>query len=396
MCIHGNHTRHTAPQSVAGVHVYRRICLATVLLACCVVFTTSGVVDMDDVGTGMVALKLHVGKRVTRVLVDINGDNVDALADQFCTLEFVHEAHCLELVRRAAQRAIEIHNIETSVDHRLFWESGDTSMAVVKMNDEATVITVATAVTEGLRRLVGSMLANFPATLYVLGLGMPFVGTVQKLTWTRSFLRRANLSGGIIFVDAYDTIFQKPLLVPHEVVLFGADRICSADVCSGPLVHNRFLNSGSYAGPAALILSLLDIAISTNLRSHRDSDQRILSKTCLERAMPVALDIKYECFAPLDGANFSDEFRFLEHEDRILLASRHSGHVPSVIHGNGRVGKQLLLFHVLPHMADYDDMPHLDEIMAKLSSLATASYLNFEPPVHTTTSDAAVSTCKPG
>lgn len=360
------------------------------------VFATGGLVDMDDVGDGMVALKLQVGTRVKRVLVDINGDNVESVADQFCTLELAQETSCPELVRRAAQRAIEIYNIEASVDHRLFWESGDTSIAVIKMSDVATVITVATAVTEGLRRLVGSMLANFPATLYVLGLGMPFVGTVQKLTWTRSFLRRANLSGGVVFVDAYDTIFQKPLLVPREVVVFGADRICPADVCAGPLVPNRFLNSGSYAGPATLILALLELAVSTNLRSHRDSDQRILSKTCLERAMPVALDVNYKFFAPLDGANFSDEFRLLEDNDRILLASRHSGHVPSVIHGNGRVGKQLLLLNVLPHMAGYYyDVPHLDEIMAKLASLATASYLNFEPPLHPATRDTVVSKYKP-
>ena len=77
----------------------------------------------------------------------------------------------------------------------------------------------------------------------MLGLGLGFVGTVQKIVWTRSWLTRLPSTSLVLFVDAYDTVFQRPLgptdVPPPGTIVFGADRVCSPDVCAGPLARTR-------------------------------------------------------------------------------------------------------------------------------------------------------------
>ena len=126
------------------------------------------------------------------------------------------------------------------------FELSNRSMAIVDFAGDddgrrrVEVATVATA-PEGLGRLVASLAAHDHALaprLWVLGLGLGFVGTVQKIVWTRSWLARLPSSSLVLFVDAYDTVFQR-LLGPNDVpppgtIVFGADRVCSPDVCAGP------------------------------------------------------------------------------------------------------------------------------------------------------------------
>ena len=153
------------------------------------------------------------------------------------------------------------------------FELSDRSMAIVDFGGDddgrrrVEVATVATA-PEGLGRLVASLAAHDHALaprLWVLGLGLGFVGTVQKIVWTRSWLTRLPPTSLVLFVDAYDTVFQRPLgpndVPPPGTIVFGADRVCSPDVCAGPLARTpkgmRFLNSGSYLGEAAASSRLL-------------------------------------------------------------------------------------------------------------------------------------------
>ena len=198
------------------------------------------------------------------------------------------------------------------------FELSNRSMAVVDFAGDddgrrrVEVATVATA-PEGLGRLVASLAAHDHALaprLWVLGLGLGFVGTVQKIVWTRSWLTRLPSTALILFVDAYDTVFQRPLgpndLPPPGTIVFGADRVCSPDVCAGPLAQTpmgiRFLNAGSYLGEAAAVSLLLDGALATEPPTTA-SDQYVLSRHVARRAsaVRVVLDVDNRLFSPLDG-----------------------------------------------------------------------------------------------
>ena len=216
------------------------------------------------------------------------------------------------------------------------FELSNRSMAVVDFAGDddgrrrVEVATVATA-PEGLGRLVASLAAHDHALaprLWVLGLGLGFVGTVQKIVWTRSWLTRLPSSSLVLFVDAYDTVFQRPLgpndVPPPGTIVFGADRVCSPDVCAGPPGARTpkgmrdvgfYLNSGklsrrggrtsksrsergSYLGEAA------DIAgYSMGEPPTTASDQYVLSRHVARRAsaVRVVLDVDNRLFSPLDG-----------------------------------------------------------------------------------------------
>ena len=198
------------------------------------------------------------------------------------------------------------------------FELSNRSMAVVDFAGDddgrrrVEVATVATA-PEGLGRLVASIAAHDHALaprLWVLGLGLGFVGTVQKIVWTRSWLTRLPSTSLVLFVDAYDTVFQRPLgpndVPPPGTIVFGADRVCSPDVCAGPLARTpkglRFLNSGSYLGEAAAVSLLLDGALAVEPPTTA-SDQYVLSRHVARRAsaVRVVLDVDNRLFSPLDG-----------------------------------------------------------------------------------------------
>jgi hypothetical protein len=198
------------------------------------------------------------------------------------------------------------------------FELSNRSMAIVDFGGDddgrrrVEVATVATA-PEGLGRLVASLAAHDHALaprLWVLGLGLGFVGTVQKIVWTRSWLTRLPSSSLVLFVDAYDTVFQRPLgpndVPPPGSIVFGADRVCSPDVCAGPLARTpkgmRFLNAGSYLGEAAAVSLLLEGALAGEPPTTA-SDQYVLSRHVARRAsaVRVVLDVDNRLFSPLDG-----------------------------------------------------------------------------------------------
>ena len=214
---------------------------------------------------------------------------------------------CAGLVRGAIRNALAPR-----------FELSNRSIAIIDFGGEddgrrrVEVATVATA-PEGLGRLVASLAAHDHALaprLWVLGLGLGFVGTVQKIVWTRSWLTRLPSLSLVLFVDAYDTVFQRPLgpndVPPPGTIVFGADRVCSPDVCAGPLARTpkgmRFLNSGSYLGEAAAVSLLLDGALAGDPPTTA-SDQYVLSRHVARRAsaVRVVLDVDNRLFSPLDG-----------------------------------------------------------------------------------------------
>jgi hypothetical protein len=284
----------------------------------------AGVVVEDrgytSTSTVYAALDLGPQRYVVAVALRATPTEIEATATTFCREHRADIASlapgidgawaaqaCAGLVRGAIRNALAPR-----------FELSNRSMAIVDFcgdDDGRRRVEVATVATapEGLGRLVASIAAHDHALaprLWVLGLGLGFVGTVQKIVWTRSWLTRLPSSSLVLFLDAYDTVFQRPLgpndVPPPGTIVFGADRVCSPDVCAGPLARTpkgmRYLNSGSYLGEAAAVSVLLDGALAGDPPTTA-SDQYVLSRHVAGRAsaVRVVLDVDNRLFSPLDG-----------------------------------------------------------------------------------------------
>ena len=267
------------------------------------------------------------------------------------------------------------------------FELSNRSMAIVEFGGDddgrrrVEVATIATA-PEGLGQLVASLAAHDHALaprLWVLGLGLGFVGTVQKIVWTRSWLTRLPSTSLILFVDAYDTVFQRPLgpndVPPPGTIVFGADRVCSPDVCAGPLARTpkglRFLNSGSYLGEAADIAELLNGALASNPPTTA-SDQYVLSRHVARRAsaVRVVLDVDNRLFSPLDGV---PRDAFTVDATSGLWYDATSGLAPLVLHFNRDAKARL------GEVASVS----ADAVVARLRAIAARGTLDGDAPIET-------------
>ena len=150
------------------------------------------------------ALDLGPQRYVVAVALKATPAEIEATATTFCRehradiaslapgLDGVWAADaCAGLVRGAIHDALAPR-----------FELSNRSMAVVDFGGDddgrrrVEVVTVATA-PEGLGRLVASLAAHDHALaprLWVLGLGLGFVGTVQKIVWTRSSVSYTHLT----------------------------------------------------------------------------------------------------------------------------------------------------------------------------------------------------------
>ena len=308
-------------------------------------YALGAVVDRDArAGFARLALRIHGTDYVLRLPRNASDAEVAAAAAVFCDarsgdlspLDPAVAAGCPALVAAGAFR--ELRPRATRLTNR--------SIAIVEFGDgpaAVDVVTVATAPAPGLGRLAASIAAHGSdaARLVVLGLGLDFPGTIKKLEWTRAWLALSGADGApILFVDAYDTLFQRWIdagaLHRPGAVVFGSDAACEADVCAGPLAATAagfaYLNSGTYAGGRADVRRLLDAALAPGF-PETASDQRVLSEHALTRASAARLD-DGRLFAPLDMRP-PDAFRYVDGAFAL------GGVVPLVLHGNRR-GKAAL------------------------------------------------------
>ena len=332
----------------------------------------AAVVDVG-VPAGYVRVRIDIAGVLHELDVarDASPADVAALARTFCDgrRELIAEAvggiadwavasGCPELVAAAAARELAPDLAFT-----------DASVFVATPEAVATdleLVTVATAPAPGLYRLLASVATHahdVVPRVSVLGLGLGFAGTIQKLAWTREWLRTVPGDRVVLFVDAYDTVLQRPIvaadaLLPPGAVLFGADRRCEPDVCAGPLAPGRYLNAGGYVGRAADVLRLLDGALRARDPPATASDQATLSAYALGAATGARLDVDGRVHAPLDGAAPSD-YAFADGAWRDA-----AGRAPLVLHGN-RGGKDLLAA-----MVDRLDAADLGDLPARLRAFA--------------------------
>lgn len=190
------------------------------------------------------------------------------------------------------------------------------------------VITVATHDNTGLQMLRKSLdLAGMDYA--VLGMGEPWRGFGTKIILTREYLRTLEGYTHFIFVDAYDTLFLKPITDYEGGIIFSAEKNCWPDYNAPYPVSTkvfRYLNSGCYVAPIEEYLALTDQFPV----DYADDDQRYFTNIYLKTDR-IKLDTDCKLF---------QSYAFTDQNDLTLLPDKiinnHSQSEPAVIHFNGK------------------------------------------------------------
>lgn len=196
------------------------------------------------------------------------------------------------------------------------------------INMRLKVITVATQENYGLKMLRRSLdLAGMDYT--VLGIGESWRGFGTKVILTRQYLRTLEGYTHFIFVDAYDTLFLKPITDYEGGIIFSSEKNCWPDY-NAPYPESkaifRYLNSGCYIAPIDEYLALTDqFPID-----YSDDDQRYFTNIYLKSGK-IKLDTDCRLF---------QSYAFTDHNDLTLyhnkIINNHSQSEPAAIHFNGK------------------------------------------------------------
>lgn len=190
------------------------------------------------------------------------------------------------------------------------------------------VITVATQDNPGLQMLRRS-LDRAGMDYVVLGLGEQWRGFGMKIILTRDYLRTLEGYTHFIFVDAYDTVFLKPITEYQGGIVFSTEKNCWPDY-NAPYPAStkafRYLNSGSYIAPIDEYLALVDQFPV----DYADDDQRYFTNIYLKTDR-IKLDTECRLF---QSFAFTDASDLTIKHDRII--NNYSQSEPAVIHFNGK------------------------------------------------------------
>lgn len=200
------------------------------------------------------------------------------------------------------------------------------------------------------------------AEVTLLGMGEPWRGLMTKPRIMREWLRGGqNQTEFIIFVDAWDIIFQKHpddmldeywhMYEGSKPLVFNAERSCFP---RGDLAEHfpetgtpfRYLNSGFIMGPAAGLRDLLEFMDLDSIPDdhqlpdqswYHPNDQGEYTSAYVKRPVPMELDTKARLCMSLHGTAPEG----LELLPDGLVRNLVTDTIPGVFHGNGS-GKELL------------------------------------------------------
>lgn len=179
-----------------------------------------------------------------------------------------------------------------------------------QMTDETAlaIVTVASTETETLSNLRQSAAAA-GQSLIVLGLGADYTGHETKLRFYHDWLKsRAEIAPAslVLLVDAYDIViwpsiqeFRSRFLSFEADIVFGADPTCFPDLAVAQFYDDatisdgpRFLNSGTIAGTAGALLSVLRAAVELGpLATCGPDDQRAFHRIYLQGVSDIVMKI---------------------------------------------------------------------------------------------------------
>lgn len=242
-------------------------------------------------------------------------------------------------------------------------------VAVVCAERELAVVTVATDRTPGYLRWERSCkVAGLSCT--ALGMGQEWQGGDMDYPgggWKVNLLKEAMKELGqrketvVMFTDSYDVVVtagKEAILAQYDRmeagILFGAENFCWPDQSlreKYPSVKDgmRFLNSGGFIGPAALLAEMLRAGGDIE---NKEDDQLFYTRIYIDRELRdkfrMKLDSRAELFQNLNGEAENVELRF-SGEDPFVHNLRYNTK-PLVIHGNGP--SKLLLANLGNYLAE--------------------------------------------
>lgn len=192
------------------------------------------------------------------------------------------------------------------------------------------VITVATSDTPQLQALIRSA-KRHGMDLTVLGLGEPWQGFGMKIILTRDYLKTLQGYTHFIFVDAYDTLFLKPVTEVPDCLLFSTEKQPWPDT-DAPYEGKqdgtwKYLNSGCYSAPINEWLKLVE----ETPPQYSDDDQRYFTSIHLGgKIVPIILDKECTLFQSYAFAAPGD-FTITD-----TLTNNITKTQPAIIHFNGK------------------------------------------------------------
>lgn len=206
--------------------------------------------------------------------------------------------------------------------------------------DQFHIVTVASHKTVGLKQLLHTC-ENVFISLDILGLGLPYRGNGQKLTYMIDYLSAIPDEEVVMFVDGYDILILAPkdeilarFVKLNTPCLFSAELYCFPHTKLASLFPEsptkfKYLNSGSFIGYAGHLRTLLK---NLGPIKENQSDQGQITLYYLDHLDEIALDYTCELFLPLQDLVLDDlEIDHSRNEVKCLL----TGTTPPVIHGNG-------------------------------------------------------------
>lgn len=193
------------------------------------------------------------------------------------------------------------------------------------------VLTVATTNNLWLRALEKSAIRN-GMDFTVLGIGEPWRGFGTKILLTAEYLKTLEGYTHFIFVDAYDTLFLKPITDYEGGILFSTEKHKWPDRFAAYPETDKvwpYLNSGSYIAPIKDYLEL----IKNNPVKFEDDDQGYFTNLYL-KGENIKLDTECKLF---------QSYAFSTPEDFTIngtFKNNITGTEPSIIHFNGKCHEQ--------------------------------------------------------
>lgn len=194
------------------------------------------------------------------------------------------------------------------------------------------VISVGTQETSGLKAMRQSAIRH-GMDLTVLGLGEPWRGFGMKIILTAEYLKTLEGYTHFIFIDAYDTLFLKPIITYPGGIIFSTEKHKWPNP-SAPYPPTdkvwAYLNSGSYIAP---VINFLEI-VEKNPVKYEDDDQGYFTNLYL-KGEPIELDT--EC-ALFQSYAFEQPGDFALSDG--LLTNNITKTKPAIIHFNGKCQNQ--------------------------------------------------------
>lgn len=190
------------------------------------------------------------------------------------------------------------------------------------------VITVATSEHPYLDELRKSCVRH-GMDLTVLGLGKPWRGFGMKIIETYEYLKTLEGYTHFIFVDAYDTLFLKPIKEVPNMIIFS----CEKHKWPDPNIEYpdeddeyvwKYINSGAYSAPISEYLKLIE----DNPVKYEDDDQRYFTKLYLDyKIRRDVYCITFQSYAFEQPGDFTLSPTF---------KNNITGTEPAIIHFNGK------------------------------------------------------------